>query len=348
MTTVLAITAGIGLFTIIIGVAENFLLRPEKPQKGLKALLSDRDMQPTRPRISAGEMLATFLYQARAPITATEFLFTSLGLGALLGVGMFLASGALLISLVMFLVGGFLYYIYLSTRRDNLARQYEEAQPQVIYSLYFYLKSNGLDFQGMIKNIAEAGPEIVRDDWRNVAAAASTAKINVEALNSLLTYRNSPSFTRIVEALLLFRGDNIGQLPSILEDLRQDISLEVEIARESATHIYGARRQLLLVALMPVVLTVVFLLMMPTFKEFYQGFFGQALLLGTWAFSGIVYFFGARAASKASAVRAYGISFPEARQAAVYLPIMGIPETLTTASTPDENDAQGESFQEGN
>jgi hypothetical protein len=333
MTTLLALTAGIGLFLIGIGLAGNALLRPAKPHGGLEDLLSEADARPSRTKISLGVILESLLYQARAPLSPGEFLFTSMGLGALLGIGMFLASGAFLVSVVAFLAGGFLYYLYLSGRRDRLNRQYEEAQTQVVYSLYFYLKSNGLDFQGMVQHLAEAGPEIARDDWRQVAAAVSTARINVAALNRLITERNSPSFTRILEALLLFRGDNIAQLPEILEDLRRDISLEVEIAREGATHLYGARRQLLLVALMPVVLGVAFLLLIPSFKVFYQGVFGQALLLLSWAFSAGVYLYGSRSAARAAAVRPYRVSFPEDRPASVYLPIKGWPEECMESST---------------
>jgi hypothetical protein len=161
----------------------------------------------------------------------------------------------------------------------------------------------------------------VRADWLTLAAAVQPVEVNVTAINNLLTYRASASFARIVEALLLFRGEKSAQLPSILEDLRRDISLEVEIARESAVSIYGARRQLLLVSLMPVALSVVFILMMPSFREFYASPFGQVLLLGLYAFSGAVYAFGARAAAKASSVRPYQFALPEERPASLYQPI---------------------------
>lgn len=320
MTTILAFVGGIGLFLIIVGVLEHIGIRPERPRQKLDELVS-LDVQPrSRRKISMVGMLNILLYQARSPITAAEFILVSLGLGALMGVLMFLVSRALLLSLVMFGIGAYLYYTFLVGRRDRLGRQYEEAQAQVIYTLYFNLKSRGLDFQGMVENVAKAGPEIAADDWKKVAAAIAPQEPNFTILNELVTYRSSPSFTRIVEALLLFRDEKIFELPQVLEDLRRDISLDVEIARENATYIFGARRQLMFVAAMPVLLSLVFMLMLPTFKEFYESGLGQMLLLGMWGFSGGVYFFGSRAASKASMVRPYVVSFAQDRSDTSYKP----------------------------
>jgi tight adherence protein B len=333
MNTILTLSGAIGLFLIVMGLLEN-LWRPKAKRSGLAGLESAEPLPTGRRALSPYTKLESLLYQARAPITVPEFVFTSLGLGSVLALVIFWVSGALLLSLVMFLMGAFLYYLYLTGRRDRLARQYEEIQPQVVYTLYFYIKSHGLDLIGAVKHVAQSGPEIVRDDWRILAAAVSQERLNVDALNQLLTQRSSPSFTRIVEALLLFRDANLAELPQVLEDLRRDISLEVEIARENAAGIFGARRQLLWVALMPVGLAIVFILMMPTFKAFYQSLFGQLLLLGLWGFSGAVYLFGSRAASKASSLRPYSIMLPEERPASTYLPLAAGPDLQASATLP--------------
>jgi Flp pilus assembly protein TadB len=320
MTTIFAFVGGIGFFLIALGILENLGIRPERSGKKLANLLLPDKGPHDRRKISMLGMLNILLYQARAPISVGEFILVSLGLGALLGVLMYLVSQALLLSLVMFGIGAYLYYTYLLGRREHLSRQYEEAQAQVIYTLYFNLKSKGLDFLGMVENVAETGPEIVREDWKKVAAAVASREPDFTVLNELITYRSSPSFTRIVEALLKFRGEKIHELARVLEDLRRDISLDVEIARENATHIFGARRQLMLVAAMPLVLSLVFILMLPTFKEFYQSGLGQLLMLGIWGFSGAVYLFGAKAASKASMVRPYVVAFAEDRSDDSYKP----------------------------
>jgi tight adherence protein B len=333
MNTILTLSGAIGLFLIVMGLLEN-LWRPKAKGGGLAGLENAEPLITERRGLSPYNKLQTLLYQARAPITVPEFVFTSLGMGSALALVMYWVSGALLLALVMLLAGAFTYYLYLTGRRDRLARQYEEIQPQVVYTLYFYIKSHGLDLIGAVKNVAQTGPEIVRDDWRTLAAAISQERLNVVALNRLLTHRSSPSFTRIVEALLLFRDANIAQLPQILEDLRRDISLEVEIARENAAGIFGARRQLLWVALMPLALAIVFILMMPTFKAFYQSLFGQLLLLGLWGFSGAVYLFGSRAASKASSLRPYTITLPEERPASTYLPLAAGPDLQASATLP--------------
>jgi len=318
----LSFLAGLGLFLIVIGFLDNYFGLRNK-QTGKLAGFDSTDHSPNpRQSISVRKALENLLYQAQAPISIAEFLFTCLGLGVLLAFAIYLVSGAVFVSIITFFAGVLLYYAHLMNRREKLARTYEEAQPQVIYTLYFYLKSYGLDFSGAIKNVGEAGPEIARPDWQAVAAAFSQADIDVESLNRLLTYRGSPSFTRIVEALLLFRGENIHELPRVLEDLRRDISQEVEISRESAVAIFGAKRQLMLVAMMPVALALVFILMMPSFKEFYSSAIGQILLVGMWLFSAGVYALGARAAAKASSVRPYAIRLAESRSPSVYLPVM--------------------------
>lgn len=320
MTTILILTGSVGLFLIGMGLAENFWRHPKTGQ-GLAGLELPGKTPLTRaPRqaFSLRSSVEALLYQARAPISPAEFLAASAGAGFLLAVGIFWITGGYLLALAMFPLGASLYYLYLTVRREKGSRQYEEVQPQVVYALYFYLKSHGLDVLGALKHIAQTGPEIVRTDWLTLAAAVQGAEVNAESINRLLTVRASPGFTRLVEALLLFRSEKSGQLPQVLEDLRRDISLEVEIARESTTAIFGARRQLLLVALMPVALSLFFVAAMPPFRDFYASVLGQILLLGMYLFSGAVYVFGSRAAAKAGSVRPYTFTLPENRPASFY------------------------------
>ena len=175
--------------------------------------------------------------------------------------------------------------------------EYEEEQPQVAYLLYNAFRSMGFNLNGVISMVINNGPDIVRDDWTRILAALSGAVPDHRLINQVLTKRNSPGLSKLVEAILLFQS-NMEKLPEVLLDLRQDITAEVRLTREANRELSGPKRELALVCIMPLALQIVFILLAPSIRDFYSSILGQFITIGLYAYSAILYIVGTNKATK--------------------------------------------------
>jgi Flp pilus assembly protein TadB len=268
--------------------------------------------------------LATLLHQAHAPLKVSEFLMISAAIGAALALAAFLVTGGLMLSLVLLIGGGFIYYLYLLERRDKLILVYEDAMPQVIVIIREYLRVHGSDLVGAIQEVVNEGPEVVASDFRTLAAAFRlSGSVDIEAVNEVLTYRNSPSLSKIVELLLLYRGTNISSLSEALENLQVTIDEEVDIAAENASVVYGPKRNLLMICGIVLAVTMLMVSWSPIFRAFFGTLPGQFTLLTAIGITVGMYYLGSRAAARASMTRPYAIKYPEKRSASAVMPVSG-------------------------
>ena len=314
----LALIGGVGLTLIVMTLLE----KPQSKAANMLSLtLDDRvlDAEPVQ-KATWRDRLQTMLYQTGSPISVSEFLTVSLVIGILASGAIFISTQALLLSIIVFFGGAFVYFLFLMYKRDRAIGEYESVQTQVIYTILFYLQAQGLDLYGALEHLASSGPEIARVDWQGIAAAFSSGEPDLERIQKILTFRNSPSLVRLVESILLYRDRDIAELPKVLEDLRQDVSADVEIARENASTLTNAKQQLSIVCILPILLSFFFLTTSPMYGKFYRTVLGQMLMVGCWVIVGTVYLIGTRAAAKASMTRPYDMMIAEKRAATSYKP----------------------------
>jgi len=312
LNVLLVLIGSLGVFMIITSLFSVFQFKKGLGSRGSLAIRE----------ISLAGKLETLLRQAHAPIKVREFLMVSGGIGLALGGAAFLVTRGLLISLVMLLGRGVLYYLFLLEKREKLLLLYEEGMPQVIVILREYLRVHGSDLVGAIQEVASEGPEVVQSDFQQLAAAFKiSSNIDVQTINEVMTFRNSPSLSKVVELLLLYRGINVGSLPEALESLQVTIDEEVDIAAENASEVYGPRRNLLMICLIVLGVTVMMVVGSPIFRAFYGTLPGQVTLLVAIGLTVGMYFLGTRAASRASMTRPYVLRYPEKRSASSLTPI---------------------------
>ena len=316
LNMILSLIGAIGIALIVMGLLSN-LFTQSQSQSNLDLLeYTDQGTggAPQKPQqISLEDRIKTLLYQARAPISPSEFITVSLSIGGVFGVAIFLTTGGILTGLFMFIAGSAMYYVYLVGKRDKMFIEYEKEQPQILFMLINHFGLHGIDLVGALKYVASDGPAIVRDDWEQLAAAFDSPTVNMAVIRELVNYRNSASLTRVIEAFLNYRGPKIEELPGILAKLRKSVSRDVKIARENMTMVYNARSNLRIIALMPVVLSIFIMLTTPFIRDFYGTMMGQIIILSCWAVAGGAYYWGERKATDATMTRSYTVRFQEQR-----------------------------------
>ena len=228
LNAIFALIGGVGVYFLFTAILDA----PIIPRK--RSLFTSTDKPAKDRQKNLFEFLEIFLYQARAPISLSEFAATSFAIGVLVGVIFYFATRAGFVSLLMVFVGFFLYYAILVARRDTATREYEKVQTQVAFIAANAFQTVGLNLDAVLATIIKNGPELTREDWITVRAALSSgAGVDMKAISKVVSYRNSPGFWRLVEAILLYR-DEPERLPAILVDQRVKIKAEVELARETA------------------------------------------------------------------------------------------------------------------
>jgi hypothetical protein len=264
--------------------------------------------------ISLKGKMETLLRQAHAPISVREFVTISLAIGAGLAVATYLVAGGLIVPCVLFFCGGVIYYLYLIERRDKYMLKYEEAMPLVTIIIREYLRVHGTNLVGALEEITHEGPKLVQQDfWDLSAAFQHPANIDMEIINKILTYRNSPGLAKIIELLLSYSGTEISMITKALDELQVTIQKEADIASENAANVMGPKRNLMIICAIVLFVTAFLIISSPIFRQVYASTIGQIVLLAVLAMTAGAYVIGSRATSKASMARPYVIKYPEQR-----------------------------------
>jgi Flp pilus assembly protein TadB len=261
-------------------------------------------------RTTFADQVGSWLYQADADITLSEFLMVSSMIGGALGAVFLFATRAILVAVGAFLLGFVIYYIFLLSRRENNALEYEKVQPQVVSALYMSFKTKGVNLDGVLEQIAEKGPTIVREDWRRIRAAFTATTFDVTPINELLNKRASPALTAIVSILITYRN-SVNDIPEILNSMREEIAQDVDDTTTSLSALKGPRQEMGIVAAVPV--AVVLFYISGGMGDFYGTVIGQVLIIAAWLFTAAVYFIVNQQVRKAVNPRTASFTIAEAR-----------------------------------
>ncbi|MGD2026416.1 MAG: hypothetical protein PVI99_01255 [Anaerolineales bacterium] len=262
------------------------------------------------PRNTVMGRVESWLYQARADISVGEFVLVSSMLGGGIGAIFLIATRAFMVACGAFFLGFILYYVFLLSRRENNALEYEKVQPQVVSTLYMTFKTKGVNLDGVLAQIAEKGPVIVREDWRTIRSSLTGTSFNIQTINDLLNKRASPALTAIVDILITYRNQ-VNEIPDILNTMREEIAQDVDDTTAALSALKGPRQEMGIVALVPIAIVLFYI--SGGMGDFYGTAAGQALILAAWAFTAVVYFAVNQRVRKAVNPRTVSFTIPEAR-----------------------------------
>ena len=170
ITWVFAILFGYGALTLASGIFPR-IFGGEGRLSFSQQEKSKYDVDRKISRNTVVGRIESWLYQARADISVGEFLLVSSLIGGGIGAVFLIATRAILVACGAFFLGFFLYYVFLLSRREKNALEYEKVQPQVVSTLYMTFKTKGFNLDGVLAQVAEKGPMIVRDDWRTIRSS---------------------------------------------------------------------------------------------------------------------------------------------------------------------------------
>lgn len=320
-----ALTASAGLYILFLGLY-SYVAVSITGKKG--GILSTGDSTYLAGRRTTGlmERLEKLLYRARLDVSAHEFLTVAGVCGLLAGGFMFLATSSLLASGAGFASGLLLYWMVLLQRQEKNLESYETAMPNALRDLRSSFRLRGLSLVKALEMVAEHGPEIVRQDFQEMAAAFSGARIDLSRLQNLMGLRGSYTLDRVAEALLQFHTTP-QRIPEILDLLIPRLRKEVSIRREMRANISGPKRELLIVVLMPFIIVFFFRFAAPDYAAFYSSMLGQILILAAWVMDVLLFILANTIVKRIVNPVPYQRTVPERRR------------VLASAARPDDKTA---------
>ena len=226
------------------------------------------------------ERIQAKLDQANIPISAKEFLTTSL----LLGTGLFflilLITRLIIPSLMGFVIGFMAYWTYLEDRRERLRQRYQAALADVVDAMRESFAA-GQSLPQVIDSIAQYGPPIAREDFRTLSAQlAAGKKVSIaQPLGELTRKRRDPLLDMLAQVLIVHEEEG-GEIGPVLEEVSRCIRDRVRIRRQVRANqmlpIWEGR----LVAMAPFAFMIFMKLAMPSYAiPFYRTMMGQFSLL---------------------------------------------------------------------
>lgn len=281
-----ALTASAGLYLFILGMYTYVAVSIGGRRRSLLVDAEGESGRLQGPDLM--ERLEGQLYRSRLNVSGREFILAAAFTGALAAGFMFFAAGSLLTTGAGFLSGILIYVMYLNQRHEKHLEAYETAMPNALRDLRSAFRLRGLSLVKALKVVGERGPEEVREDFQELAAAFSGARIDHSRLQRLMGLRGSYTLDRVAEALLQFHTTP-QRIPEVLDLLIPRLRREVAIRREMRANISGPRRELLIVVLMPFAIVFFFRFAAPDYAAFYSTFFGQMLILAAWVLDILLY-----------------------------------------------------------
>lgn len=308
----IALGVAIGSYMLFLGMYTYVTVSLMSDRGGL---LADADGEGGIRQEAAGVLtrLQQMLYQARLQVSAREFLSISIFLGVAAGAMMFISTGALAAAGIGFLSGSVIYYIMLEQRRDKILEAYEQAMPKALREMRGAFRLRGLSLSKALQYVAEHGPEAVRQDFEELTASFSGARIDMARIQRLLGLRGSYALDRVTEVFLQFHTTP-QRIPEMLDLLIPRLRREVAVRRETRANISGPQRELLIVAVMPFALVIFFRITAPEYGSFYSTALGQLLLIVAWIMDLVIYLIAIRAVRNVINPMPYHRDLPEQRR----------------------------------
>ncbi len=169
------------------------------------------------------------LRQANLPVTPDEFLrvgaIVALG-GAVLGYVLTRTVSGGVLGLA---AGPFLYWGYLENRRDRTRREYQAALARVA-AIIRDVVTGGEDLTAALAAVAERGPAVVRDDFREVMSRISAGATVEQALDHIRKMRQDPILDVLVDVLVVHQQHG-GRMREVLSRLAAATRKRAEIVR---------------------------------------------------------------------------------------------------------------------
>ncbi|MBZ5721889.1 MAG: type II secretion system F family protein [Acidobacteriia bacterium] len=207
--------------------------------------------------------LQTTLSQADLDMRAGNFLMVCLGTGAVIGLGVMLASGYAIIGWAAAFLGGFFPYSFASYRRNKRFQKFEELFPEAIDTLARAVRA-GHAFTTAVEMISTEVAEPISSEFRKLFEEQKFGLPVRDALMNLTERMPLVDVKFFVTAVMLQRETG-GNLAEILDNLSYVIRERFKIMRQVRVYTAQGRLTMMLLMGLPPVIVVTMLVFNPSF-----------------------------------------------------------------------------------
>ncbi len=288
---ILAFSAGFGIFFIILSyryqAPKRNLERLAALRKTSEEIATESEPEDSFYRNLRYRGLDVALAQADLDVTTIGFIRVGIliaGITFALGV---VISGGLLVALFMGGVSVFLYYFWLSLRRDAKKLEYEEAIADTCDRI-----SAGAQLTptllGAITHAAETCPEIIKDDIVLISNQLSQgASIDI-AFGEIVERRQSYSLGLMAQTLKIWsvRGTTF-PLQEVIKPLKEAIRDMADTGRRMDAELTQSRLTATIVTIAPPIFVFFFRTAIPSTDPIYSSATGQMIQIFSYALSAI-------------------------------------------------------------
>lgn len=281
-----AVLFGAGVFAVFVGLSRAQALG--------KTDLEQITGRP-RERRSTLDRLRERLVLAGIEVDPAQFIMISFSLGAAVGGGLFLLSGAFLAGILGFVGGVAWYGAHLSGQARKAIEDYEDSLPDAFDLLRTAMVMYSNIYEAT-QEVAEHGPRPVREDWRYIATQlhnAADEKVLGMAFSTVAAKRKSLILTHVFENIEIHLGQG-GGLKDILPDVVKNLRERVSLLQRARTAMKSPLRNLTIICFMPIVVVFILRVIAPGYAIAYSSLPGQLILLLGWGISLGAYWYGNR------------------------------------------------------
>ena len=222
----LALTVGVGIFSVIYG-----LLAPPRGKPGQVQLGQPED----RAQLQGMQLR---LDQAQIDVSALEYLRRSLTFGIPAGIGLFILVGSFVLLGVGIVAGFLITWTQLVQERDRKLIRYSK---QLASACDIIRTSYGVNpsLKKALEAVAEYSPSPVKEDFQEILVAASKERF-VEGLEAVADRRRSIVFDTIATSLIR-ANEASGEVSDMLVRLAESTRQNVGAFEEALTSQINAR-----------------------------------------------------------------------------------------------------------
>jgi tight adherence protein B len=219
------------------------------------------------------------LERADLPLRTVEFAWIMIGCSFGLGLLAAIAGSSSLVILAMFLVGGFVPYLFVWFKAKKRVRAFEDQLPDLLITMAASLKA-GHSFKQGIQSVVDEGQEPAAKELRRVITDTQLGRPMEEALSETAERIGSKNFAFVITAVTIQRQVG-GSLAGLFDMVADTVRDRQQFARKIRSLTAMGRASAYVLVGLPFFIALALTVLNPTYMDpLYHTHAGHMLMVG--------------------------------------------------------------------
>jgi tight adherence protein B len=219
------------------------------------------------------------LERADLPLRTVEFAWIMIGCSFGLGLLAAIAGSSSLVILAMFLVGGFVPYLFVWFKAKKRVRAFEDQLPDLLITMAASLKA-GHSFKQGIQSVVDEGQEPAAKELRRVITDTQLGRPMEEALSETAERIGSKNFAFVITAVTIQRQVG-GSLAGLFDMVADTVRDRQQFARKIRSLTAMGRASAYVLVGLPFFIALALTVLNPTYMDpLYHSHAGHMLMVG--------------------------------------------------------------------